>query len=320
MLLFKRLSNNSNEKFNRFLNLILQNSGIHLDMTIKFGQQERGNGSVPDAYIQQESFKIVIETKLYGQQDVSQIRNHFSVFRDEKNQVFLWINKEPMKPTYRSQVIDELNKINASRQNKISFASVTFKEICENFNDTLNDYDFEMKEMIQDYEAFCSESGLFDNAETKIRFVATGMTLEQNFRYNVYYDPSSNGYQDHKYIGLYTNKAIRGIGHIICIVDVNYDKKNDSIQVISTHRGVLTKEQQDVLKQVIKEAHRDFGYDLASNHRFFFVDEFHETDFKKISKNGMMGKRYFDVSTIAGFIRGMSTLEIANLLEGKEWN
>ena len=80
MLLFKRLSDNSNEKFNRFLNAILDNSKIDLDTTIKFGQQEKGNASVPDAYIQQEAFKILIETKLYGQQNVTQIRNHFSEF------------------------------------------------------------------------------------------------------------------------------------------------------------------------------------------------------------------------------------------------
>ncbi|MGQ7890665.1 hypothetical protein [Paenibacillus sp. WC2504] len=319
MLLFKRLSNNSNEKFNRFLNSILENSGINLDMTIKFGQQDKGNESVPDAYIQQETFKILIETKLYGQQNVSQIKKHFSEFKDEKNQIFLWINKESIKEDYRRQIVDELNKINALRINSISFASVTFKEICENFNDTLNDYDFEMKDMIQDYEAFCSESGLIDNIETKFRFVATGVTFQQNKKYNIYYDPSSNGYQNHKYIGLYTNKAVRGIGKLICIVDVEYDNKKDEIRVISTQLGVLSDEQKVVLKQVIIEAHGEFGYDLASNHRFFFVDKFYETEFIKISKNGMMGKRYFDVSTITGFNIKMKTVEIANLLKGKEW-
>lgn len=98
---------------------------------------------------------------------------------------------------------------------------MTFKEICEFFNDTLNEYDFEMKEMIQDYEAFCVESNLINNSASKIRFVATGATYKQNLKYNLYYDPRSKGYQSHKYIGIYTKKAVRGIGEIICIVDVD---------------------------------------------------------------------------------------------------
>jgi hypothetical protein len=203
MLLFKRLSNNSNEKFNRFLNSILENYGINLDMTVKFGQQEKGNGSVPDAYIQQESFKILIETKLYGQENVSQIKKHFSGFKDEKNQIFLWLNNEPIKDEYKIKIVEALNEFNAFRINNLSFASVTFNKLCEIFNDTLTDYDFEMKEMIQDYEAFCIESSLMDNVASKIRFVATGTTIKQNLKYNIYYDPRFKGYQNHKYIGLY---------------------------------------------------------------------------------------------------------------------
>jgi hypothetical protein len=319
MLLLKRLSDNSNEKFNRFLNAILENSKIDLDMTIKFGQQEKGNASVPDAYIQQEAFKILIETKLYGQQNVTQIRNHFSEFKDERNQIFLWINNEPIQDVYRLEIANVLNGINASRVNTISFASVSFKEICEIFNDILTDYDFEMKDMIQDYEAFCIDSCLIENFASKIRFVATGTTFKQNLKYNLYYDPSSKGYQNHKYIGIYTNKAVRGIGEIICIVDVEYENTTDDLKVISSQLGALTNEQEIVLKEVIKEAY-SFGYNIASGERFFFVDKFYETNFIKSSKNGMMGKRYYDVSTMDGYDEKMNAENIADLLRGKEWN
>jgi hypothetical protein len=320
MLLFKRLSNNSNEKFDRFLNSILENSGVNLDTTVKFGQQEKGNGSVPDAYIQQETFKILIETKLYGQENVNQIKNHFSEFKDEKNQIFLWINNEPIKDAYRSEIVDELNKFNALRINSISFATVTFKEICEIFNDTLTDYDFEMKDMIQDYEAFCIESGLIDNVSSRIRFVATGTTFNQNMKYSIYHDPRSKGYQNHRYIGIYTNKAVRGIGEIICIVDADYDNETDDLTVISNQFGVLTNEQKITLKTVIKEAHSTSGYDLACGERFFFVDKYYETNFIKTSKNGMMGKRYYDVSIVEGYDKNMNAEEIANLLRGKGWS
>jgi hypothetical protein len=231
----------------------------------------------------------------------------------------LWINNEPIKDVYRREIIDELIKINSLRDNSISFASVTFKEICEIFNDTLTDYDFEMKDMIQDYEAFCIDSSLIENVASKIRFVATGTTFEQNLKYNLYYDPSSKGYQNHKYIGIYNNKAVRGIGEIICIVDVEYDDTTDDLKVISSQFGVLTDEQKKVLKKVIKEA-QSFGYNIACGERFFFVNKFYETNFMKSSKNGMMGKRYYDVSNMEGYNEKMNANNIADLLRGKEWS
>lgn len=318
MLLFKRLHNNSTDKFNRFLNSILEDSGIELDIDIKFGQQEKGYQSVPDAYIQQDSFKIIIETKLYGQQDISQLKNHFTEFEDIQNQVFLWVNKEPIADKYRKQIIKEINKINNKRQNPIFFAATTFKEICEIFNEILNDYDFEMKEIVEDFEAFCNEAGIIDNADTKIRFVPVGDTLVENMKYNIYYDPSYKGYQNHHYIGLYNDKTIKGVGKIVCIVDANYTKASDKMTTTS-HLGTLTDSQTKMIKEVMNDAYNNYGYKIFKDHRFFIVDKFYETEFTKESKGGMVGKRYFDLSTLKDYKKKMSTQEIAELLSGKEW-
>jgi hypothetical protein len=320
MLLFKRLYNNSMDKFNRFLNSVLEDSGIELDATLKFGQQEKGQHSIPAAFIRQDSFKIIIETKLYSQQNINQIRNHWNEFKDEPNQIFLWINKESIVDKYKKDILNELKKFNANRTNKIHFASITFKEICEKFNDILNDYDFEMKEIIQDYDAFCYEAGLLDNADSKVRFVPVGETLDENMKYNIYYDPSSHGYQNHSYIGLYNAKTIKGIGKIICIADIYYDKAADKIDVLATHVGTLTDENKQTIKKVIAHAYMEYGYELHKDHRFFIVDKFYETDFKKVSSGGMRGKQFFDISTLKGYRKGMATQEIAELLKGEIWS
>jgi hypothetical protein len=117
----------------------------------------------------------------------------------------------------------------------------------------------------------------------------------------------------------FINKAVKGIGEIICIVDVDYHNKEDDLMVISSQFGVLTDKQKIVLKKVIKEAHSDFGYDIACDHRFFFVDKYHETNFIKVSKNGMMGKRYYDVSIMDGYDKKMNAEKIADLLRDKSW-
>ena len=64
LLLFSRLYNNSNDKFNRFLVNLFEDESIEFDTKINFKQQVKSENSVPDGMIYQESFKIVLETKL----------------------------------------------------------------------------------------------------------------------------------------------------------------------------------------------------------------------------------------------------------------
>lgn len=64
-----------------------------------------------------------------------------------------------------------------------------------------------------------------------------------------------------------------------------------------------------------------FGYNLkAFKHRYFFVDKFYETDFKKVSKGGAMGTRIFDLTEILQTEEIPETEEIAELLKSKTWN
>lgn len=320
MLLFSRLYNNDTGKFNKFINLILEEYNIEqLDTEIKFHQQVRGQGSVPDAIIEQKSFKIIIETKLYGQENIRQIKKHCDSFGNEDRQLLLWINKDPIDERYYQEIIDLLNEINEEREKNISFVPTTFKDICRCFNEILYEYDFEMKELIDDYESFCNETGLIDNADTKMRVVLSGKTYQQNISNNIYYAPSDRGYQNYKYLGLYKKKAVRAIGEVICSADVFYDEKKDIIHIEEIQIGNLTEEQKETIKKVIIEAKGKFGYLISKGHRFFFVQKFFETEYIKPTKGGLMGQRYFDLSMIEGYSREMTAEEIANLLRGKSW-
>lgn len=95
LLLFSRLYNNSPEKFARLINAILEESGIELDTMVRFKKQEKATGGrIPDGVIEQESFKVVIETKLYGQEHIEQIKGLWTAFKNEDKQIFLWVNNE----------------------------------------------------------------------------------------------------------------------------------------------------------------------------------------------------------------------------------
>ncbi|MET3684420.1 hypothetical protein ABID56_002557 [Alkalibacillus flavidus] len=320
LLLFRRLYNHSPVKFTEFMNALFENNDIVLNTTVKFKQQEKASsGSVPDGYIEQESIKVVIETKLYGQKNLPQIKKHWDSFENENQQIFLLINKESTSSDYLNEINNVLNTYNDENQQNIQFVATTFKDICNSFNNVLNDYELEMRDLIDDYELFCNETNLIDNSDSKIRVVLTGKTLEQNLKYNVYYNPSDRGYQNTKYLGLYKDKSVQAIGKISCIVDAQYIPEEERVDIIKELKGSVTEEQKEIIKEVAIEAKHKYGYQLEEGRRYFFVDKYYETNFMKKSKGAVQGTRYIDLSDMEGFDQDMSAEDVANLLNGEVW-
>lgn len=320
LLLFGRLYNNSPEKFRRFINEVFEYSGIELDTLVSFKQQEGCEKSIPDAIIEQESFKIVIETKLYGQEGINQIINHWESFEKEDKQIFLLIDNEPINKLYEQDIIARLNEYNNDKKTSIVFVSTTFKDICLSFNLSIEEYDLEMKSLIDDYENFCYESDLIHNIDSKVRVVLTGKTFDQNLESNIYYHPSNRGYRESKYIGLYKDKAVRAIGEPICCVDVLYDEQTDHMDIINIEYGELSDDMIISLKKVIKDARKEYGYNISEGHRFFFVDKYVLTKYRKKSKGGIMGTRYINLDEIEGYNENMKVDEIAELIKDIEWD
>ncbi len=52
LLLFNRLYQHHTHRFKQFINLILEDSDLELDTTVKFSQQVKGTGSIPDAVVE----------------------------------------------------------------------------------------------------------------------------------------------------------------------------------------------------------------------------------------------------------------------------
>ncbi|WP_227856960.1 hypothetical protein [Clostridioides sp. ZZV14-6150] len=63
------------------------------------------------------------------------------------------------------------------------------------------------------------------------------------------------------------------------------------------------------------------GYDLRTiEHRYFFVEKFYETDFKKITPGGSMGTRIFDLSQLLGTDEIPGVEIVAEFLKDKCWS
>ena len=74
MLMLSRLYDYNADKFFFLLNSLILQTADSPELT--FNMQVSGSESVPDAVISQKSFKIVVETKLYNQFEISQLMNH----------------------------------------------------------------------------------------------------------------------------------------------------------------------------------------------------------------------------------------------------
>ena len=322
LLLFNRLYQHHTYRFKQFINLILEDSDLELDTTVKFSQQVKGISSVPDAIIEQESFKIVIETKLYSQQNLPQLMGHLSSFSNEDKQILLLINTNSISPIYRQQIEKEINLYNQSHKTSIQFAFTTFKEICKKFKEVLNPYEVEMIDLINDFEAFCYDANLLPHHESLMRSLLTSKTLERNFKYNLYYAPRTRNYRLHKYIGLYGAKAIRGIGEISCIIDADFNHDTQELDIINTLQGHLTPQQKQNIIDVIKEVLETEGQDLGiGDQRFFLVEQFIPCEFKKMTKGAPQGTRYFDLTQfIENFTDEIPIEEIAQQLNQATWN
>lgn len=63
------------------------------------------------------------------------------------------------------------------------------------------------------------------------------------------------------------------------------------------------------------------GYDLRTiEHRYFFVEKFNETDFKKVTPRAPMGTRIFDLTQVLETDNIPDTEELAQRLMNENWS
>jgi hypothetical protein len=146
---------------------------------------------------------------------------------------------------------------------------------------------------------------------------AVGLSLKENLKYNIYYDPVDRNHNySFKYIGLYFKGEIVAVGELKKIVYCDYDE--DTHNLIPTDGRVLniTEDETNRIKDTI--IYTDY-YELEKGNKFFLVDKYYGTHFKKNSDSGIRAKKYFWLNEIEGFNEGMSAEELAILLNNRTW-
>lgn len=327
LFLLKRLYNYSSTKFQLFMStLIEEEEGIYTK--INFGQQEGNKSSIPDGVIQQESFKLLIETKTGSNFSVKQIERHLKSFENEDKKFILLLGKNIPSENKINEIENKVKEYMRKNEEEINIIGPkTFRDIIEIYRDTLEEYEIEMNEIIDDYEAFCEKKNLISIEKFRMRAIPCNTTKDLNLEENIYYMPADRGYKDHKYIGLYWDKSIRYIGEVIKSIVVDYDVKGDN--PLKILEGTAKKKKKQKIKNIMKEAYEKFGHTFQSRHRIFFVDDFYKTNFKKTSKYGLRYVSYFDlrnylINTVQAdepedIKKLPSTKKVAEILAEQSW-
>mgnify|MGYP003296969145 CR=1 FL=1 len=215
------------------------------------------------------------------------------------------------------EILKEYNK--QTQTHPIIHINTTFETLANAIQEILDDRDYDMQDVLDDYLNYCYKDGLISVSDSwkYLRMQLAGTTLNFNIENNMYYDNADRGFRPHEYLGLYKDKSVRAIGKICAIFTVT-DSENGL--EYESELGELTDEYRHKINLAIEDGYTH-NYDLLSKkHRYFFVEKFYETDFKKITPKGAMGTRIFDLSQILNTDTLPETEKIAELLKDKSWS
>jgi hypothetical protein len=314
LLLFNRLYNSSILKFKNFLYGL---SEVEIEIGLRITQQQKAKDSIPDGFIEQTSLRIVIETKLSNQFNPTQLKNHLKAFNNEEQQFLLCIGTSLPEANLNKEIIEYVSNFNKSNNKNIKLVFTTFKNIISQFSKSINDFDLELKALIEDFQDFCISENLISKDNLIMRMPLSGKSFEVNLKSSLYFDPAERGYSQHSFIGLYKEKAIRAIGRLENIIIA--DLIGDKLQIKESTNEITTEHEQKLRNSVVL-AHEINGWNIAQGHKFYIVDKFIEIEFKKESPRAPFGTRYFDLNEFISNLNPTSDLEfIATELNGRVW-
>lgn len=149
-----------------------------------------------------------------------------------------------------------------------------------------------------------------------MKMYGAGTTLQFNQKVNVYYDTLAHSPQNYPYIGLYTDKAVRAIGKVKAVIVTEFA---DNVLQYRAEQGEITDERKQTILEAIEDG-KKYGYNLLRcPHKYFFVEQFFQTEYKKTSHGGARFVKVFDLNKLLGVEELPSTEEIAKILAEKTW-
>jgi len=319
LLLLSRINLIDRRFFETLLNHLTGSTDFFIGPS--FSQQRASGGKgIPDGMIQQQSFKIVIETKLWDG-NFWRKEDYVSHFQNEQIRILLTLSKNGIKAQRRQEFVMKLAQydVEVKAPGRTLHADLSFHSLIEKAREVIIDtntrHKLEIEDLLNDYEGFISDASLLDDTDYRMHVPAVTNSESDNLKYKLYYNRTYTNETPHRFIGLYKNKAIRYIGETKCIVIAQIN--SHGLVNYNVLKGTLTLELQERLERFFLEQ----GWGNKSEVKFHLFDELHQTYFAKKSSYGIMGPRHFILKQhIEKFPKSFDSKWLATELDGKGWS
>lgn len=168
------------------------------------------------------------------------------------------------------------------------------------------------------FREFCEHDGLVNvsGAGELMRMQLAGRTFEYNVSNSVYYCHAKTKLRDFAYLGLYKDKAVCAVGRVIAVALGSYEDGRLRCELLSGQPPA------DWVEKIAAstEAEVCAGNPREDPRRFYFVERFYPTDFRKVTPGAPMGGRVFDLKKVLGTDHLPDAKAIAELLSEREWS
>ena len=313
LLLLSNLYRINPKIYELFINSVLPEN-INYEVIPVFTQQKsQKEGGIIDGHIQTKATKIIIETKITGLDNTKKLINYCKNENPSETNILIHISHSTFDEAAIKSIIGIYN---------FKFVSITFSELLSSLQEITEEYpNEELYRLSKDFYYYCISMNLIKNI---LRIVPCNKSFELNEKYHLYFQPESRGYSNHQFTGIYTAKEVKYIGKVNKVFLAELTKEGKLITEKISGNGEITTEEENRIISTIKEFPEIYGYgDISKGHIFFLFDDndFCPTEFKKTSKYGLLGSRFFDLKLDLEIenVERLSTLEIAEKLNDITW-
>lgn len=251
---------------------------------IKFIQQNPEKGSVPDGEIFQDSFSVLIETKLGDGFVKRQLFDHLDALKKKQGKKILIalgnFEKDPTNPTsypVLETVKDEVIRAKAKDKDlDLAFIAVSF----EQFLQAINKLPYLPKNLIDavaDLGEYFDENNLLPSWKYRLDVVNCKVSFDSVVKHKIYTCPAEAGAHNHRrsfYFGTYRNRCVEKISQIQAVVDLESEDAASLLwNNVSRSKEELINEARECRKKI-----GDSWYPV----RVFILDDMYPTKFVKV--------------------------------------
>lgn len=309
-LMLKLVYQESPRLLNRLLDILFEGEAEVPFVGPMFEQQKGKEKSIPDLEIKQNSFQILVETKLTDWFHEDQLDNHVTGFSENIDSKILILlcnfedkNSNQKRLKFKSKI----------KKKKVSVIEVTFEDFLKGLSEVC--ITPQLQEYLKEFEDYLDRKKLLPIWKYRLDVVNCVGTKDMILKKNIYMCPNDGASYQHqraKYFGTYWDKKVENIFTIDAIVvyDTNFKSpelkwKNDE----SIEDNELFKRSKEAIDEYQSAEMKQYGIQV------FLLSNPKKVNFIKDTKGGLYGsKKYFIINDVQNID------DLSKRIHDKKWS